>query len=89
MIGQGDTSIGRAEIALYLGLLRVNNDVDSVHLAGVYAVIQVPGQQGATLDGEHTFAAAVADGTDAGAVPGGQYDGSHASSHAFHTSSAP
>lgn len=89
VVGQGDTSIGRAKIALYLGLLGVDDDMDGVHLTGVHAVIQVPGQQGATLDGEHTFAAAMADGADAGAVSGGQDEDSHASSHAFHTSSAP
>ena len=89
VVGQGDTPIGRAEIALYLGLLGVDDDMDGVHLTGVHAVIQVPGQQGAALDGEHTFAAAMADGADAGAISGGQDEGLHASSHAFHTSSAP
>ena len=89
VVGQGDTSIGCAEITLYLGLLGVNDHVDGVHSARVHAVIQVPGQQGATLDGEHTFAAAVTDGTDAGTVSSGQDEDSHASSHAFHTSSAP
>ena len=89
VVRQWDTSIRCAEIALYLGLLGVNDHVDGVHLARVHTAIQVPGQQGATLDREHTFAAAVADGTDAGAVSSSQNDGSHASSHAFHTSSAP
>lgn len=89
VVMQWDASIGRAEIALYLGLLGVDDDMDGVHLTGVHAVIQVPGQQGAALDGEHTFAAAMADGADAGAISGGQDEGLHASSHAFHTSSAP